>query len=144
MRRATSEELRRWHEAKRWEEQQEAKLRALEERVRKEDEAQRQGAPPAKTKAERKAKTKAKADHRGRKSDYSQSERDKTVKEWLSKGSNDLRTLPVFLIDLFGSNPKWDDSIDPKPHPIVSCSRFYNWRTDYLKRNPKARQRKRE
>jgi hypothetical protein len=70
--------------------------------------------------------------HGGRRSEYSQDERDKAVKAWLNKDKNDARTLLVFLVDKFGE--KDDSSFDPRP--IVSPSCFYLWRSDYLKRHP--------
>jgi len=72
------------------------------------------------------------ANKRGRKSEYTQEERDELVEGWFRVQSDpkDVRTLPVYLLNEKGArNP---DSWDEKP--IVSKSRFYNWRMDYLSR----------
>jgi hypothetical protein len=69
---------------------------------------------------------------RGRRSQYSMEKRDDTVRKWLSKSTDDARTLEVFLVDNFGE--KDPDSF--VPYPNVSKSAFYNWRRDYLDRNP--------
>ncbi len=71
-------------------------------------------------------------DKRGRRSEYRQIKRDEIVEAWLNKNENDARTLEVFLVDYVGEKEtSW--SIEPKPN--ISVSTFYNWRSDYLKRN---------
>jgi hypothetical protein len=76
--------------------------------------------------------------HRGKRSQYSQKERDATVKEWLSIGEDSGTTLLGFLCEKFGE--KDSDSFSPKP--IVAKSTFYMWRKDFVKRHPNYKPRK--
>jgi len=71
---------------------------------------------------------------RGRKSQYSQAERDGAVEKWEQNlGAADAKALDIFLVDEFGE--KDPDSMQPRP--IVSRSTFYSWRKDYHKRHVK-------
>lgn len=74
----------------------------------------------------------------GRRSQYSESERDLIVEEWLEQDEKERGTLEVFLVDKFGE--KDESSIDPRPN--VSTSTFYNWEKDYYKRHPEKKKKK--
>jgi hypothetical protein len=68
----------------------------------------------------------------GRKSQWSQDKRDAVVEKWETKGSDDARTLSVFLCDEVGEK---DDLNSMEPKPVISESQFYEWREDYFKRH---------
>jgi hypothetical protein len=72
----------------------------------------------------------------GRKSRWSQSERDAIVEKW-EKGDNNAQTLPVFLCDQVGEKEELDSL---KPKPSISESQFYKWRDDYYKRKRTAKE----